>query len=116
LGLNNEFRYYILICGLFPPERNIIKNWTQNEEAFLELISTDGKIGIRHLMQSIIQLFIKKYPSLGVYSGTFMKLLYDQEVFEEDFIIKWYNKKLKLDKSCVLYDRKAERQFRKSIS
>ena len=53
---------------------------------------------------------------MGVYSATFMKLLYDQEVFEEEFIIKWFNKKLKLDKNCSLYDRKAERQFRKNIS
>lgn len=45
-----------------------------------------------------------------------MKLMYDQEVFDEDFIIKWYNKKLKMDKNCVLYDRKAERLFRKCIS
>lgn len=51
-----------------------------------------------------------------MYSGTFMKVLYDQEVFDEDFIIKWYNKKVKLDKQCALYDRKAEKQFRKNIS
>lgn len=45
-----------------------------------------------------------------------MKLMYDQEVFEEEFILKWFDKKLKLDKSCALYDRKAERYFRKSIT
>lgn len=51
-----------------------------------------------------------------MYSGTFMKLLYDQEVFEDELIIKWYNKKLKLDKTCALYDKRAERQFRKNIA
>ena len=50
------------------------------------------------------------------YSATFMKLMYDQEVFEEEFIIKWHSKKLKLDKTCALYDRKAERAFRKGIN
>lgn len=46
---------------------------------------------------------------------TFMKILYDQEVYSEEFIVKWYNKKAKLDKTSALYDRKAERSFRKAI-
>lgn len=41
-----------------------------------------------------------------------MKLLYDQEVYDEEFIIKWFEKKAKLDKTCALYDRKAEKLFR----
>jgi len=49
------------------------------------------------------------------YTATFMKLLYDQEVFDEEFIIAWFNKKAKLDKACVLYDRKAEKLFKAQI-
>lgn len=49
-GFTNEYRYFILVCGLFPPDRNIVKNWTKNEQIFLDLISLDGKIGIRHLL------------------------------------------------------------------
>ena len=44
-----------------------------------------------------------------------MKILYDQEVFSEEFIIKWFNRKAKLDKTCALYDRKAEKLFRQAI-
>ena len=44
-----------------------------------------------------------------------MKLMYDREVFNEEFIIKWHSRKAKLDKSCQLYDRKAEKVFRASI-
>lgn len=44
-----------------------------------------------------------------------MKLLYDQEVFGEEFLIKWYNKKAKLDRNTVMSDRKAEKQFRDKI-
>jgi hypothetical protein len=43
----------------------------------MNLVETDGKIGIKNLLQSIVQFFIRKYPDLGAYSGTFMKLLYD---------------------------------------
>lgn len=46
------------------------------------------------------------------YAQTFMKILYDQEVFSDEFIIKWFNRKQKLDKTCALYDRKAEKLFR----
>lgn len=49
------------------------------------------------------------------YAATFMKQLYDQEVFDEEFIIQWFNRKVKLDKSCALYDRKAEKLFKKEI-
>lgn len=44
-----------------------------------------------------------------------MKILYDQKFFNEEFIIKWFNRKAKLDKTCALYDRKAEKAFRGSI-
>ena len=50
LSLGNEYRYYILICGLFYKERNIVKFWTKNEQAFIDLVALDGNIGIRHLM------------------------------------------------------------------
>jgi hypothetical protein len=35
LGLTNEYRYYILICGLFSAERNIVKYWKDYESVFL---------------------------------------------------------------------------------
>jgi hypothetical protein len=40
-----EFGYYVALCGLFPPSRNIIKNWESNEEVFLSLVKEEGKIG-----------------------------------------------------------------------
>ena len=45
-----------------------------------------------------------------------MKLLYDHEVFSDELLIKWHAKKLKLDKASIMYDRKAERSFRKEIA
>ena len=44
-----------------------------------------------------------------------MKLVYEQEVFNEDFILKWYNKKSKLDKHSALKDKKAEKKFKELI-
>ena len=58
---------------------------------------------------------MNKYPDMQKFAGTFMKLIYDQNVFDEELIIGWHAKKVKLDKTCSLYDRKAERHFRKLI-
>ena len=52
---------------------------------------------------------------MGKFATTFMKLLYDQEVYDEEFIVKWFEKRAKLDKTCALYDRKAEKLFRGQI-
>jgi len=45
-----------------------------------------------------------------------MKNLYDQELFSDEFLIKWFNKKLKLDKNSIMYDRKSEKKFRELIT
>jgi hypothetical protein len=37
-GFSAEYRYWVLICGLFSPERNIVKHWKEHESAFLDLI------------------------------------------------------------------------------
>jgi hypothetical protein len=77
MNIPNEFRYFILICGVFPPERSIVKFWPQYEQLFLNFVTADGKIGIKHLLQAIVLYFIRKYPDLGKYAATFMKLMYD---------------------------------------
>jgi hypothetical protein len=117
-GFSGEFRYWVLLCGLFNPDpsRNIVKCWKTHEKAFLDLVKQDGKMGPKHLLQAIIVFFIRRHPAeMEKFIPTFMKILYDQDVYSEEFIVKWYNKKAKLDKTSALYDRKAERAFRKAI-
>ena len=115
-NFTNEFKYYILLYGVFNQERNIIKNWAKYEDMFIKLVESDGKMGRQHLMQCIVLYFIRRYPNYGVYAGTFCKVLYDNEVFEESFFINWYNRKIKLDKNSAMYDRKAEKSFKEHIS
>jgi hypothetical protein len=38
LGLTSEYRYYILMCGLFTADRNIIKFWKTYENLFMQLV------------------------------------------------------------------------------
>jgi hypothetical protein len=37
-GFSAEYRYWVLVCGLFNAERNIVKHWKEYEKTFLELI------------------------------------------------------------------------------
>ncbi len=118
MGFSGEFRYWVLICGLFGPEpnRNIVKYWTDHEKAFIDLVKQDGSLGGKHLLQAIILFFVRRHPDeMLKFAATFMKKLYDQEVFDEEFIIKWFNRKVKLDKACALKDRKAEKLFKAQI-
>ena len=45
-GLTYEFRHYVALCGLFPPKRNIVKNWKHNQIIFVNLVKGEGKIGL----------------------------------------------------------------------
>jgi hypothetical protein len=45
-----------------------------------------------------------------------MKMLYDQSVFSDEFLIGWFETKIKSDKKCMLYDRKTEKAFRSLIT
>lgn len=45
-----------------------------------------------------------------------MKHLYEEDIYTDEFLIKWYNRKKKLDRECALNDRKAEKQFKELIA
>jgi eIF4-gamma/eIF5/eIF2-epsilon len=63
-----------------------------------------------------VLFFVKRYPAdLLKFTATFMKLMYDQDIFNEEFLIKWFNREIKSDKGCALYDRKAEKVFKAQI-
>jgi hypothetical protein len=42
IGFSAEFRYWVLLCGLFnvkeDPSRNILKCWKEHEKVFLSLV------------------------------------------------------------------------------
>jgi hypothetical protein len=115
MNYTNEYKYYMLICGLFDEKRSMFKLWSKHESAFLDLVKADGSVGIKRFLQAVILFFVVKNPSMMKFAPSFMKLLYEQEMLSEELIIGWHSKKIKLDKKCALYDRKCEKAFRKQI-
>ena len=76
----------------------------------------EGKIGIDHFMQSLVLYFVRVYKDeLQKYAPTFMKKLVDENILTDKFIIDWSEKNIRLDKNSLLYDKKAEKQFRDMI-
>ena len=116
LQLETDFLPFIALCALFPPQRNILKNWSKNEKLFIDLVQLEGKVGIDHIMQALVLFFIRKHNTeLSKYAGTFMKKLVDENVMTEKYLIDWFDKTIRLDKDSNLYDKKAEKKFRDLI-
>ena len=49
LNITPDYKYHILLCGIFNPKRSIIKNWAAYEKAFLNLVGKDGENGPKRL-------------------------------------------------------------------
>ena len=72
LNITPEYKYYILLNGVFNAKRNIVKHWAayekaflklvNNEKAFLKLVSNDKEAGIKRLFQAIILFFSNRHP------------------------------------------------------
>lgn len=77
MNITPEYKYYILFCGLFQGKRNVVKTWARYEAAFLQLITNDGEVGIKRLMQTIVLYFVKRDPAQQKYISAFMRHLYD---------------------------------------
>jgi len=111
-----EFLPYVALIALFPPSRNIVKNWKTNETLFLRLVKKSGKLGKDHFLQALVLYFIRKYNAeLSKYAETFLKKLVDEDVLSEKFLLEWNDKTIRLDKNSGLYDKKAEKKFRDMI-
>jgi hypothetical protein len=112
LNITANFKFYILMCGIFTSNRNIVKCWTKYEEAFLQLVKDTGALGGDHLFQAIILYFMRRHTDQQKYLEAFMMLLYNQSIFSNEFFISWHSGKKKLDKNNILCDRKAEKEMK----
>lgn len=60
MNITPEYKYFILFSGIFNKKRNVVKCWADYEPAFLRLIKSDGEVGIKRLMQTIVLYFVKR--------------------------------------------------------
>ena len=115
--MHADMDYYLCLCALFPPMRNIIKNWSHNEDLFLQFVKRQGDKGIEHFFQAIILYFVRsKYAKeLGKYAAMFLKKLVDEDYISYKFILQWSEKEIQLDKDSCIRDKKAEKKLREGL-
>lgn len=83
LNVTPEYKFYICICAIFGPHRNIAKHWDAYEAVFTTLANQDEEFGYKHLFQAVIQFFINRYPEMQKFAATLCKTLYDNSVIED---------------------------------
>jgi len=112
LNVTPEYKFYLCMCAIFGPDRNIVKSWDDYEQVFVLLLEADAENGIKHLFQTMIQFFVNKYPDQQKFTATLCKKLYDNSVIEDQFFIGWHGRKIKLDRHTKLQDMSAGKTMR----
>lgn len=110
-GLTPDYKYYILMCGLFNIARTPLKNFKKHEKLFKHYTEKE-ELGKKHFLQAIVYFFIRRFPDLQKEAASLMQYLVMNKFFAKDFLLQWNAKKLKMDKSSILYDRKAEKKMK----
>ena len=103
---------YIAMCGIFGPHRNIVVHWDAFQPVFNQLIAQEEDMGGKHLFQTTCQFFANVNPDMQKFAATLCKKFYDNELLDDQFFIEWHAKRLKLDRDCILFERKAESAIR----
>lgn len=68
------------------------------------------------MLQCVIQFFINVCPEQQDSAAALCKKLYDNSIVTDELFVQWHGKQAKLDKTCAMYDRAAEKAFRPLIA
>jgi len=97
-----DYKFHLLMCGIFGPKYSPITHWETHESTFLKLMASHPDKGEIHFFQSVLMLF-KKHPTMIEQAATLLYKLHEREVISEELLLGWYHKKVKLDKTSILY-------------
>lgn len=115
LNVTPDYKYYILMTGIFNPKRSMVNHWAKYAPVFTKLASNDGEDGMKRVFQAIILFFVRAYPDMKNQAATFMKILYDNSFYSSEFFTSWAGSSKGLDKnSCMAEkcDKKCEKEMK----
>lgn len=65
LDITSDYKYAILMCGIFNPKRTMINHWKKYQPLFTKLIAQDGSgSGQKRVLQATIFMHMHKYPEM----------------------------------------------------
>ena len=86
-----DFLPYAALCGLFPPERNILKNWSKTKVVFDHLINNDKNCADQRkndVIHALARYFLVNYSETSKYAQTLLKEgIVDQKIISREEII-----------------------------
>ena len=103
-------KMYITFNSLFSLK---ILEELSTHKSLLKSLSSDPSFAT-YFLQCSVHFFTAAHPELSKAIPTFLKLVYDFDLLEEDLLVAWEGKKFKTDKKSFLYSKKAEKKFKKA--
>jgi len=64
LNITPDYKYYILIAGIFNPKRTLVNHWEKYAPCFSELAAQDGDVGLKRVFQAIISFHTLAFPAM----------------------------------------------------
>jgi len=110
-GAGQDLKYYIAFNSLF--SLKILKEFEQFKELFKQYVDADKEDGAKCFLMCTVKFFTERFPKLEIAIPTFLIHVYEAEIIGESIFTKWEAKKFKTDKKSCLYNRKAEKEFKK---
>ena len=64
LGLTPEYKYYMMMCGLFNIGREPTKHFKKHETIFKQFVEKDGDLGQKQFFQALVLFYVRRFPDL----------------------------------------------------
>lgn len=109
ISASSPLKMYITFNSIFT--LNILNEFPKYT-SFLKSLSTDPSFA-SNFLQTTVHFFTSTYPDLEKAIPSFLKYAYDADLLEEQQLLDWEDKKFKTDKKSCLYNKKAEKKFKK---
>lgn len=64
LNITPDYKYFILMAGIFNPKRTMVNHWEKFAPCFTNLVSADGDDGLKRVFQAIIIFYTQTHTAM----------------------------------------------------
>jgi hypothetical protein len=90
INITADYKYVIVMCGIFNPKRTLINHFTKYQVAFKSLIKADASgMGANRVMQALIYMHFHKYPEMKSQFPTGVYKMYENSFMDGESLVAW---------------------------